>query len=78
MFTKRVPAPNALHTIILIGHTASFNNINTTLPGHCDCLQSFGANTICLMPVEKEEDRLAIVHELQERCQPECNSTVSN
>jgi len=76
IIAKRVPAPNALYTIVWVGHTDSFKNIPTELQQ--DCTKTNGANSIGLIKVEKEEDRLAIVKEITERFKPICNMVANS
>jgi len=65
VITRRDNAPNALHTIIHISSTASFKQIDNTFISACR--DKYGANCICLLPVESEAERLAIEAELKDR-----------
>jgi len=69
IFTKRVSAPNPVYTIIYIGESTSMAKIATQQAW----LQTNGVNTICLLPVENQEDRLIIVEELIGKYKPACN-----
>lgn len=68
LFTKREPAPNAIFTIISIGHTSHFPSISE-LPG----VETGSINTICLLRMDNADDRLATVAELAERYGLICN-----
>ncbi len=71
IFAKRVPAPNPVYTIVFIGEVPSLANI--TVDHRHTWLENNGVNTVCVLPVEKQEDRLNIVEELIDRYKPECN-----
>jgi hypothetical protein len=74
IFAKRVSAPNPVFTIMYIGQSSSLANVSTQQAW----LQSNGVNSICVLPVEKQEDRLNIVEELIDRYKPECNMVANS
>ena len=76
LIAKRVPAPNALYTVVFIGQTPTFDKIS--LPAQKEKLQSDGVNAVCILPIESEEDRLKIVAELVERYKPICNADAND
>lgn len=73
LFTKRVPAPNAIFTIVSIGHTDHFPAIRN-LPID----ESNNVNTVCLLPMDNADDRLATVAELSERYSLICNQSANS
>ena len=68
LFTKREPAPNAIFTIVSIGHTGHFPSISKMHVG-----ENNGINTVCLLRMDNADDRLATVAELAERYGLICN-----
>jgi hypothetical protein len=71
LFTKRVPAPNAIFTIVSIGHTDHFSSIHNLYLHESN--ESDSINTVCLLPMDNADDRLATVAELAERYGLICN-----
>lgn len=74
IFAKRVSAPNPVFTIIYIGQSSSLANVYPQQAW----LQNNGVNSICVLPVEKQEERLSIVEELIDRYKPECNMAANS
>ncbi len=71
LLTKRQPAPNAIFTIVSIGHTDNFPTIHKL---QLDESNEPGiVNTVCLLRVDNAADRLATVAELAERYGLICN-----
>lgn len=71
IFAKRIAAPNPVFTIVFIGEMVSLANI--AAKQRAAWLENAGVNTVCLLPVEKQENRLNIVEELVDRYKPEYN-----